>query len=445
MSVSVTETLGSAYTWDTATFSWSDTTASKTWDTAAPSIFEVAASQAFVVASMSRRDGAKALAEALAVSDALARAFTVSKAEAISVAESLRKTAHWRLQEVIRISEIDGRHVDRPVVEAFGMSDDLVKEISLAIAETVTFVEAYRDHIQWLVEIAESLRLVDHRASEIHRPLRDSFAISDALTKDAGKHVSEALSVLDGFARNIVYQRTFLELLGLAESGARDTALAKTEHFHAGDYVTKGYGLAPHETVAVGDLFARSVIFQRELAEGFSVDEAASKAAGKSVTETLEFLEELVQNPDGVLSDLEIRSDAIASHGFASAMSRAAPPGFAAFERLVGGDYEFKKALIRYVMSTKTADRPELTHLRTVVDMPDVIDSGAKTLVAGDNVIPFNRTFHIVPEVTATLKGGSVFAIPRITAISETDFTMHLEATDGSKVAGDIIWNAKGY
>lgn len=445
MSVTVSESAGTAYTWATATFAWNSSTATKTWQNALTTAYEVAVAQTLAMSSTPSRDAGKAVAETLAVADDSVRAIGLVLAQALQMRDGLARDVARVIDETLTVGELGSRHSTKPFAESFALAERLIKDVGLACAETLAFIESYRDNIQFLVAISEGFALAENRASNIDAAHFDGFAIGDARQSTVGKRVSDALSVLEEFARVIDYKRAFLELVTLQDSAARDVTVRKIDSFAVDDALAKEIGLNPTETLAIVDVFARSVIYQRELAEGVSVTDAAQKAMSKPVQETLAFFDELVRNPDAVMSDLEIRTDAPALDGFTSMMSKLAPPGFNVFERLVSGDYEFKKALIRYVLKTKTADRPQLTHARAVVDMPDVIDSGPATLIAGDNVIAFNRTFHIVPEVTATLRAGTVFAIPRITAITETDFTVHLEASDGTKVAGDITWNAKGY
>src|SRR3569832_2078114 len=96
----------------------------------------------------------------------------------------------------------------------------------------------------------------------------------------------------------------------------------------------------------------------------------------------------------------------------------------------------------------RKAQRASLTGMSLQVDVPDVFDRGSAAItdaVAGITV-SYNRQFHIPPEVTLTLKGGTVIAIPKLTNVTAIDFTVVLvDPATNNQVTGSFTWSAHGY
>ena len=87
--------------------------------------------------------------------------------------------------------------------------------------------------------------------------------------------------------------------------------------------------------------------------------------------------------------------------------------------------------------------------MKVTVDVPDVFDRGSSTITdaqaASGLRITFSRSFHITPEITVTLKGGTVMAIPKILSPDDGGFTLVLETPTGTRVGGTVSWTAQGY
>ncbi|MCY1295701.1 hypothetical protein D9M70_450530 [compost metagenome] len=99
-------------------------------------------------------------------------------------------------------------------------------------------------------------------------------------------------------------------------------------------------------------------------------------------------------------------------------------------------------------MNSTNSDRGVLKRYKVAIDVPDRFERGSVTILdanAGVH-IEFAKPFYVAPEVTCTLKGGTVIAVPRVLDGTTTDgFTVTLQLTDGTKVTGTVSWIAQGY
>lgn len=126
-------------------------------------------------------------------------------------------------------------------------------------------------------------------------------------------------------------------------------------------------------------------------------------------------------------------------------LTQAAPPGYGQFVPFTEGDHEYKNAIFKAVIRAQDSSRGRLTGLMVNVDVPDVNDSGGVTVSTDGLYVPFNRTFNAPPEVNVTVKGGTVFCIPRVRDITTAGFMVELFTPDGVMAAGNVFWKAHGY
>lgn len=155
---------------------------------------------------------------------------------------------------------------------------------------------------------------------------------------------------------------------------------------------------------------------------------------------------------DGVISDILITGNVDALDAdFADFMTNASAPGYVAWRRFSPGDYEYSDALVRLVVESTNTDRALVTGLLMTVDVPDLNDRGSVTITDSTNgaSVAFARNFHVVPEVTLTIKSGSgtnpVIAEYK-TLPSSTGFVVRMRDTiTGAYVTGSLSWSANAY
>ncbi|PLC44574.1 hypothetical protein C0Q88_07800 [Ralstonia pickettii] len=148
-----------------------------------------------------------------------------------------------------------------------------------------------------------------------------------------------------------------------------------------------------------------------------------------------------------VMSDLIVSNKDVTADDFRDMMANGHAPTYTPFRPFIVGDYDYRFALFRTVMKTEGIDRIALSKLDLSVDVPDITDRGQVTIdnpIAGARVT-FARSFHKPPEMSFTMKGGTVFAIPSF-EVDESGFNVWLkDPVSGNKVAGTVSWTALGY
>jgi hypothetical protein len=143
-----------------------------------------------------------------------------------------------------------------------------------------------------------------------------------------------------------------------------------------------------------------------------------------------------------------VSSSEITEDDFASIVEAGHPPGYTDFRDFIQGDYSYRRALYRAIISSRNSDRGFIDALRVTVDVPDIFDRGTAQITdaTAGATITFTRSFRVPPEVTMTHKGGTAVAIPRLLgAITTGGFSAILENSAGTRVTGSFTWIAQGY
>jgi len=168
-----------------------------------------------------------------------------------------------------------------------------------------------------------------------------------------------------------------------------------------------------------------------------------------NIDETLHSDDELRRSSDCVISDVSIAQTDITQAQFAELLRAGAPVGYEPFRHYIGGEYEYKDAVYKAVLRTSSGSSPRMTTLGVEIDVPDVYDRGSASIPAAKTTITCGRAFYEVSEVIASLKGGTVIAMPRVSNIQINSlvatFDVELVSPSGALVAGEVTWAAKGY
>lgn len=149
----------------------------------------------------------------------------------------------------------------------------------------------------------------------------------------------------------------------------------------------------------------------------------------------------------GTFADLTLFSTTLSVDNYQSRLFLRGKAGWGNYRQLIPGDYKYQEANIWFRVTAPVGVGEQVGIAEAVlnVDVPDIQDSGRDNVGVGGTTINFNRSFLIVPDVTVSHVGGSGPATARVTAITETNFTVILYNLSGTSISGEVTWNAFGY
>ena len=210
------------------------------------------------------------------------------------------------------------------------------------------------------------------------------------------------------------------------------------------------YSLAHSETMVFQSALTPALSFIRAFDETIQVTPVCTKNPILPFNETLKFYDTLVRSAQGVLSDILFETGFWTTESMQQAMMKGKHVGYENFKPFIYGDYTYDKALFRVALDATSDDRAVLEQFQIAVDVPDMVDRGSGEITDKnyDETIEFNKSFHVAPEVTVTIRSGTsgVPLVPEITETTETHFKVRLiNALTGERSLGRFIWSAAGY
>lgn len=188
--------------------------------------------------------------------------------------------------------------------------------------------------------------------------------------------------------------------------------------------------------------------------------------------ETLVGMENLIYQDDIVfkggdrdsvvgLSDMYMRSQPFTDqYDFLDEAENPHIPGYNKFSNFIQGDYTYKNAMVRTVMTTDNREhRIRLLQLKLEIDLPDLIQRGRVTLTSANKAtgayVPFDIPFNVkFPEDSDNLfiwpvqVSGTQSGICEIVDYDPNGFTVRMH--DGGTptptyLEGVVNWTAHGY
>lgn len=285
---------------------------------------------------------------------------------------------------------------------------------------------------------------------DIGKAIAEAFAFAEVLTKDVGLALADSFAFAEAFNSQDAFNINVGESIAFSESVTKNFGIAKSETIAFAETIVKQFGLNKSDAVNFAENFGRIVAFNLSLAETVNFAETIAKNIGLNKAEAVAFVDELRKKPLAVISDMLLTDGDVSLEDFEKLIENGHAPGYEDFKPFIDGDYEYRRAIFRTILTSSSLDRAKLEELALAVDVPDVHDSGTGTISAGQAAtgitINFNRPFHIIPDVQLTLKGGTTVAIPRLESVSNISFTVKLlDPTTWAGVAGSFTWAADGY
>lgn len=330
--------------------------------------------------------------------------------------------------------------------ESFAISDASRSSVAKEVADTLGISDLVA---KWAASSqAEAISATDSATtvSNFNRAFAEVVAFADTIAKTQGVSIVEALSVVESFARTAEFSRALSEALSISESQRKTATKGVSEPVVIAEAIQKASSILKAESVALAEAFGRTATFNKAIAEGLSVADAIKKSATISRSEALSIGDELRRNADAVFSDIVYANGDITEAEFIDMMAQAMPAGYGPFVPFMEGDHDYKNAIFKTILLGSEGSKTRLNQLEVAIDVPDTKDGGTAEVTAAGATISFNRSFYSPPEVTVSIKGGTSFAIPRVSpGVTRTDFFVQLFDASNNPVAGTVTWAALGY
>lgn len=203
------------------------------------------------------------------------------------------------------------------------------------------------------------------------------------------------------------------------------------------------------ESVNTAESFAKGIT--KLINESWTTADGLTKTYTLQPVESINTVDAYVRKPNAVFSNMLITVGDLQQSAFDDLVDNGKVIGYDRFRNFIPGNYTYQTALFRVILESVNSYRTRIDSLSLTVDLPDINDAGTVTIPASAAttgvVVTFNRTFTIIPQITLTLKGGTVIGIPQISGTpTSTKFTaIIISPSTGAGIAGVLTWAAHGY
>lgn len=320
----------------------------------------------------------------------------------------------------------------------------------LAVSDMLTF-----DWKGWLI-FSESITFKELNPKNASKFLGENGLTihdGDKLIKSFKKRPISLLTIKDIFDRTANFYKDYSEYINLLERNPKTIEIFYGDsHFmlHEGSpalakYITKG---VPQD-INFAENLSKTSIWNRLYSEHLNLVERLGKDYLLQQDRIINIIEQYIRNANAVISDIEFRNEELDINSFIDITQ--SPTGYSPFRDFISGDYTYKEALIKVILNSDiTADRPYIEEWTMNIDVPDVTDRGTAHTTEHNQPlwVPFNKKFHVPPEVVITLKTAENVSgelpVPAIYGITEVGFYLILKA-GADYYEGNVTWTATGY
>jgi hypothetical protein len=236
----------------------------------------------------------RSMADALSLAEAITTQTKRAVAESLALSEQLQPQTRKLLADAAVLVDASARQVGRAVAETVGFSENLAaaRLVLVDVAETIALLETFRLVAQ-RATTSETLALLETLAREAEKTFAAALGLSEALAsmKVAIRDVTEVLSLAEVITTQV--DKATAESVALSEQLQPQTRKLVADTLAQVENLTRGRVFA--EAVGVAEnLTAIKTIFRDVAETTVSLAESLSRHAGRQVVELLELTEDLV-------------------------------------------------------------------------------------------------------------------------------------------------------
>ena len=385
------------FTWDTADFTWEYDHTELTWDTASLSFHTLTLDESLSLAEACQRHATALCHVSLPVSARLCQSISIPRTESAPLTASYLPHTHYRrtATDTLRLSSADHRSSTVTHASILSLTGSTKRTTTLTRTESAPLTTSYLPHTHYRRTATDTLRLssADHRSSTVtHASI---LSLTDTIHRTKLLTCTEALTLAPSYLPHTHFYRTAQEPNTLTDS------------------------IRPHTTI--------------------------------TARESLPLQDDRLTPVQGILSDITFTATPLTDELWHSAST--SPSGYEPFHPFEVGEYTYRDALIRLVLTAGAEGvAPLLYDVAFHVDIEDIREHGlADCTATAPTRITLTRQYHHPPRIALTLIGatGSILPTPHlISQNTDSDghyFLCELRTPDGTRTNGTISYLAEGY
>ena len=447
MGVTISSVSGTPFTWASSNFAWNSPSAGKPWNALSPTNYTMTVAEVVNLPDANPNAVVKPLFDSFGITGEAVDEKTLGKVtpESFQLSEGQIQFMCKSILVSVTFNKLHERANNVTTIknESFSITESVQEAYWQSLEELFHIMETYIEQSSFNLRMMEHVNIGEDNLQTFSKALFDSFGFEDSAPAFIlNKVISELVSVSEAVYKNST--KNTVESFNLNDVIVAKSVQFLCEYLGAEDELSNSTKKVSTENFSLTDTIQDMVSWVRVATETFALGELKRFTTGQNIRESLAVYDDTIRNSNTIISDLYYGTGDLSISDF---MSNDSPVGFSNFKDFVIGDYNYKQAIIKMIVSSGvTTSIPRILSYKYNVDVPDSTDGGYVTLTAAITRVDFSRPFFSTPEVAVKLKSCLVLATPSITSIDDTGFYVKINSnSDGSLVAGEIRWDANGF
>ncbi len=313
-----------------------------------------------------------------------------------------------------------------------------------------TWDTAYTTHYTLAPTEDVAITINDKRAS--HITSQETAHLTRATTRHSTHTATSPLMLREQTDRTTAFTRQAEERLKTNATACRCTALSHIDRIDCTEQRKTRSAKHHHNTIAVTETHTRTADYRRTTQEKVLVSADSKRSTARTAHASLKLTDTYLTPWQGTLASITLIAGSLDDTSWTRLS--ASPSGYEAFHPFEVGEYTYRDALVRLLLTTGAAGAdPLLYDVAFHVDIEDTHESGTAECTKDEGArITLKHHYHHAPRIVLTVLSADTtngMPIPHLISQSETDgvrsFDCELRLPSGARTSGTVSWLAEGY
>ncbi len=313
-----------------------------------------------------------------------------------------------------------------------------------------TWDTAYTSH--YTLAPAETLIVTTADRRTSHITTQETAHLTPTLNRRPARITTTPITIGEQSDHRTTFARTSDETLTASETAYRITALPFASHIECIDRSSVKTDTIHHRALRTTETHTHRTDYRRTAEETTRISTKSEKNIARTTCAHLTTTDTCLSPWQGILSSITLLANSI-DHDTWTRFSNS-PSGYEAFHPFEVGEYTYRDALVRLLLTTGAAGAdPLLYDIAFHADIEDTRESGIAECRANEAVrITLKHHYYHPPRIVLTvLSANTTNGIPIPHLIGQNDengtrtFDCELLLPDGTRTNGTVSWLAEGY
>lgn len=313
-----------------------------------------------------------------------------------------------------------------------------------------TWDTAYTAHYTLAPTEPLTITITDKRASRITS--QETAHLTRTTTRQSTRTTITPIALGENAHRITTFARSAGESLTASENAHRNTALPLSSHIDCAERTSTKMNKVHRRSLTTTEEHTHRADYRRTTEEVTRLIAENGRSVARTSCAHLTLTDTYLSPWQGTLSSITMLTSGLDDSTWARISD--SPSGYEAFHPFDVGEYTYRDALVRLLLTTGAAGAdPLLYDVAFHIDIEDTRESGIADCTAEEATrITLKHHYYHPPRIVLTVLSADTAAgvpIPHLIGQSEQDgthtFDCELLLEGGTRTSGTISWLAEGY